>query len=54
MCNYFYFNYCDPLSAGLDILKKKMEFFCDHSASSFLTQRKCEYKLVGKLKSYSN
>lgn len=32
------------------ILKKETEFFYDHSASCFLTQYKCEYKLVGKLK----
>lgn len=32
------------------VLKKQTEFFCDHSASCFLTQYKCEYKLVGKQK----
>lgn len=51
---YFYCIYCELLAEGLDISKKQMEFFCDYFASSFLTQCKCEYKLVEKLKSYSN
>lgn len=31
-------------------LKKQTEFFCDQSASCFLSQYKCEYKLVEKWK----
>lgn len=51
---HFYCNYREPLSEGLETLKKQMEFFCDHCASSSLTKCKCECELVGKLKSYSN